>query len=84
MGIGLSRLVVFLLLNVLVTNISASERFFKNQPQLKIATFNVNMDATNYLLERGIGTVTKPFNRQLTNSDVATHLFSEWIQINTP
>ena len=76
MKVNLNRVVIFISSNVFITNISASERLIEKQPTLKITTFNFSMDATNYSPEREISTGTKPFNRQLTNSDVATQLFS--------
>ena len=53
---NLGKLIIFLLLSVLVTNVSASHLLNENQPTLKVATFNVSMDATNYLPKGETGT----------------------------
>ena len=39
-----------------VTKISAAQPHIDNQPNIKVATFNVSMDATNYLPKNKIGT----------------------------
>jgi alkaline phosphatase len=58
---------------IFVTKISASEPELYSQPTLRISTFNVSMDATNYLPKNKIGigieliTALKEGNQQIKN-----------------
>ena len=53
---SVGKLAIFLFLGLFVTTVLASHRIIEHQSALKIATFNVSMDATNYLPEHKIGT----------------------------
>ncbi|MFT5295084.1 MAG: alkaline phosphatase [Colwellia sp.] len=53
---SLGKLAILLLLALFATNVLATHRIIEHQPTIKVATFNVSMDATNYLPEHKIGT----------------------------
>ena len=80
---SLGKLIIFILLNVLITNVSASHLFNENQSTLKVATFNVSMDATNYLPKGEIGS-GKELIKALKNNRQQIKNIAEIIQRTRP
>jgi len=80
---SLGKLIIFILLNVLITNVSASHLFNENQSTLKVATFNVSMDATNYLPKGEIGS-GKKLIKALKNNRQQIKNIAEIIQRTRP
>jgi alkaline phosphatase len=52
---NIAKLLISILLSLFVTKAIAYQQLAQRQPTVKIATFNVSMDATNYLPDNKIG-----------------------------
>jgi alkaline phosphatase len=80
---NLGNFIISLLLSALVTNVSASHLLNEKEPTLKVATFNVSMDATNYLPAGEIGSGKELINALKSNQQQIKNI-AEIIQRTRP